>query len=233
MEFLGFLINSTTVQIQMPQKKLRKIQHDARWLLQHQSITVWDLACFVGKTTASSKAIWQALQGNPALMNSAFPEAEDNSVLASRFNIRLPLSEEAQQDLHWQVSLDQTLPLQDPLLPRVPNMTITSDASNTGWGACQGDITTGGTWSAQEMMHYINYLKLLAVFLASEGREQYDHPVPSVVLGPPSLETWAEHLQILHKVCNDLGVPLVPGEQEGSNTTIIFLGIPIDAIKQG
>ena len=29
-----------------------------------------------------------------------------------------------------------------------------------------GDITTGGTWSAQEMMHHINYLELLAAFLA-------------------------------------------------------------------
>ena len=134
-EFLGFLINSTTLQIQMPQEKLRKIQHDARWLLQHQSITVRDLARFVGKTTALSKAIWQAplhYRGIQALMNSVLPEAEDNSALTSRFNVRLPLSEEAQQDLHWWVSLDRTLPLQAPLLPRVPNMTITSDASNMG-----------------------------------------------------------------------------------------------------
>ena len=45
-------------------------------------------------------------------------------------------------------------------------MTITSDASTTGWGACLGDISTGGTWSAKEMMHHINYLELLAAFLA-------------------------------------------------------------------
>ena len=56
-EFLGFLINLLTLQIQMPQEKLRKIQHNARWLLQHQSITVQDLACFMGKTTASCKAV--------------------------------------------------------------------------------------------------------------------------------------------------------------------------------
>ena len=45
-------------------------------------------------------------------------------------------------------------------------MTITSDASNTGWGACLGGTTTGGTWSAQQMRHHINYLELLAAFLA-------------------------------------------------------------------
>ena len=62
--------------------------------------------------------------------------------------------------------VDRTVLLQAPLLPRVPSMTIMSDASTTGWGACLGDITTGGTWSAQEMMHHINYLELLAAFLA-------------------------------------------------------------------
>lgn len=96
-EFLGFQIDSVTLQIQMPQEKLRKIQHNARWLLQHQSITVRDLARFMGKTTASSKAIWQAplhYRGIQALMNSVLPETEDNSGLTSRFNVKLPLSVE-------------------------------------------------------------------------------------------------------------------------------------------
>ena len=53
-----------------------------------------------------------------------------------------------------------------------------------------------------------------------------------VILGPPSSETCAEHLQILHKVCNDLGVLLAPEKQEGPDTIITFLGITIDTIKQ-
>lgn len=153
----------------MPQEKLRKIQHGARWLLQQQSIAVRYLAHFVGKTMASSKAIWQAplhYRGIQALINLVVPRTEDNSVLASWFNIRLPLLEEVQQDLHWWISLDQTLPLQVSLLPWVPNMTITSDVSNTFWGTCLGDTTTRGTWLAQETMHHINYLELLAAFLA-------------------------------------------------------------------
>ena len=53
-----------------------------------------------------------------------------------------------------------------------------------------------------------------------------------VVLGPPSSETCAPHLQILHKVCNDLDVLLATEKQEGPDTTITFLGITIDTIKQ-
>ena len=103
-EFLGFLIKSVTLQTQMPQEKLRKIQQDARGLLQYQSVTVRDLARFMGKTTASCKAIWQAplhYRGIQALMNSVSPEAEDNPALTGWFNIRLPVSEEARQDLLW------------------------------------------------------------------------------------------------------------------------------------
>ena len=146
-EFLGFLINSVTLQIQMPQEKLRKIQQDARWLLQHRSVPVRDLARFVGKTTASYKAIWQAplhYRGIQALLNSVSPDTEDNSALTGRFNVRLPLSEEALQDLLWWVSLDRTVPLQAPLLPRVPSMIITSDASTMGWGACLRDMVSIG-----------------------------------------------------------------------------------------
>ena len=117
----------------MSQEKLRKIQHDARWLLQHQSITLWDLACFMDKTTASSKAVWQAplhYRGIQALMNSVLPEAEDNTVLTSRFNIRLPVSGSTTRPTL--VGIHRTdYTITSPLLPRVPNMTITSDASNT------------------------------------------------------------------------------------------------------
>ena len=103
-----------TLQIQMPQEKLRKIQQDARGLLQHQSVNVRDLARFVGKTTASCKVIRQAplhYRGIQALMNSVSLEEEDNSAQTGQFNIRLPLSEEAQQDHLWWVSLDRTVPL--------------------------------------------------------------------------------------------------------------------------
>ena len=122
-EFLGLLLKLVTLQIQMPQEKLRKIQQDVRGLLLYQSVTVRDLARFVGKTKASCKTIWQAplhYRGIQALMNSVSPEAEDNPALTGRFNIRLPLSEEARQDLLWWVSLDQTVPLQAPFYQESP-----------------------------------------------------------------------------------------------------------------
>ena len=37
---------------------------------------------------------------------------------------------------------------------------------------------------------------------------------------------------IFKQVCTELRVPLVPEKQEGPSTTILFLGIVIDTIKQ-
>ena len=45
-------------------------------------------------------------------------------------------------------------------------MIIESDASNIGWRARQGEIQTGGRWSVRETLNHINYLELLAAFLA-------------------------------------------------------------------
>ena len=53
-----------------------------------------------------------------------------------------------------------------------------------------------------------------------------------VVLGPPGSEECTEHLHILKRVCNDLGVPLAPEKQEGPSTCITFLGIIINIHRQ-
>ena len=48
-----------------------------------------------------------------------------------------------------------------------------------------------------------------------------------VVLGAPKSEECAEHLQILQRVCNNLGVSLVPEKQEGPSMCVTFVGIII------
>ena len=47
-------------------------------------------------------------------------------------------------DFLWWTFLDQDSMMVSALLPPVPDMNIQSDASNTGWGACQQEARTGG-----------------------------------------------------------------------------------------
>jgi len=51
-----------------------------------------------------------------------------------------------------------------------PTITAHSDASNKGWGALlNGQSQTGGLWPPKEVTHHINYLELLAAFLAMKS----------------------------------------------------------------
>ena len=50
--------------------------------------------------------------------------------------------------------------------PSSPTLVLESDASQKGWGARCMEISTGGLWSVTEAQHHINYLELLAAFLA-------------------------------------------------------------------
>jgi len=178
-EFLGFLVNSLSLHLAFPPEKMRKIQQEARTLIQRQLVSIRDLARFVGKASASARAIWQAPLHYRALQEVINSVAEADQPLASRisrFNINLHLSMEAKRDLSWWISLERDSLMVSPLLPRIPNMIIECDASNTGWGARKGDIRTGGQWSRAESSNHINYLELLAAFLAVQcfGKEQFN-----------------------------------------------------------
>ena len=148
MEFLGFLVDATILHLIFPAEKLRKIQQLAKHLLNEQNVSVRDLARFVGKTSASQKAIWQApihyraiqFLINSVMLMDQYPQDGPET----KFNAILKLTGEAENNLTWWSSLDRKIPLQSPLTPRIPIMTIESDASNMGWGARQGEQQTGG-----------------------------------------------------------------------------------------
>ena len=50
--------------------------------------------------------------------------------------------------------------------PSHPALVLESDASQKGWGAHCMETSTGGCWSSMEAQYHINYLELLAAFLA-------------------------------------------------------------------
>ena len=90
-------------------------------------------------------------------------QAEQISV---KFIANLNLIKEAKSDLTWWMSLDRKVPMQYPVLPQTPSMAKESDASNKGWGARQGKLSTGERWSLEESRYHI---ELLAAFLALQS----------------------------------------------------------------
>ena len=86
--------------------------------------------------------------------------------VAKKFITNLALTIKAKEDLNWWYALDGKVQMQCPLQSRLPTMTIESDAFNMGWRTQQCKLQTGRRWSLTKSSHHINYLKLLAAFLA-------------------------------------------------------------------
>ncbi|XP_072030413.1 uncharacterized protein [Amphiura filiformis] len=73
------------------------------------------------------------------------------------------------RELQWWVD---NLPTQSrQIVLGNPELTMTTDASNEGWGATLGVERIGGRWDSIEKQHHINILELLAVDLALKSFE--------------------------------------------------------------
>ena len=70
----------------------------------------------------------------------------------------------ATQELSWWVSSAPNT--YNVVIHGDPDITLTTDASQLGWECMLSTTRTGRMWSPAETSHHINYLEVLAVFLA-------------------------------------------------------------------
>ena len=135
-------------------------------------MSVRKLAKFVGKTTATVKALptvplhYRALK---RLMRSVSPKVSQSvchhSEMTAKFSMQVQLLPNARANLTWWVELTLEK-MGTAIIPPTPTLVLESDVSNMGWGATIGQERTGRLWSLQEAVHHINYLKLLAMLPA-------------------------------------------------------------------
>ena len=81
------------------------------------------------------------------------------------FHSHMTLTEDCKQELQWWV--DNIVSSHNVITHGHPSDTLTTDASQNGWGAVYDDTSTGGFWSDEEKSYHINYLELLAVIRGS------------------------------------------------------------------
>ena len=161
-EFLGMVVNSITMTIQVPGEKIKKIRQEAKTLLRSEEPSAREVSRIIGKMTAMSQAILPAPLFYRTLQRdlTRVLEAGEQS-----YDTPCPLSPGAREELQW-----WTMYLErwngKSLLVQQPNVVIESDASLRGWGAASDEITTGGPWSPQEKQYHINCLEILAASLA-------------------------------------------------------------------
>ena len=160
-EHLGFIIDSTNMQVTMTLDKTTKILDLITLTLDCDNQTIRQLARVIGKVNATKPANRHA----PLLTKNM--EIEKNfALIKERFNYdaTMTLSREAREDLIW---LTTNLGgISAPIRQSNPDYVINTDASNEGWGCYdpQSDTKSGGRWNAQEQEQHINTLELKAIW---------------------------------------------------------------------
>ena len=73
------------------------------------------------------------------------------------------LTKDCKKEVQWWV--DNMVTSHNVITRGQPSNTLTTDASQNGWGAVYNDTSTGGFWPDEKKSYHINYLELLAVFV--------------------------------------------------------------------
>ena len=155
------MISSREMIFKLPQARMKQIRVECRRTLQKEQVTVRELARIVGVLAATQLAVL------PAPLHYRALQAQKNEGLhhPHLYESTVSLNAQSQANLQWWIKCLDSVnrrPIQEP----PPSMTIESDASNTGWGAHCGMLTTRGQWSAKESKLHINCKEMLAAFLA-------------------------------------------------------------------
>lgn len=155
--FLGVEINLCKMMYYLPAEKLAKIRAECRRLLGKKSASLAELRSLIGKMVATRPAISFAVLHTRGLQFCL------NTLLA-REGHSTQLDDWACADMQWwihQSPASNGLPIHRPQ----PAITMSSDASNLGWGAATATGQASGPWTPEEDVYHINWKEMKAVWL--------------------------------------------------------------------
>jgi len=159
--FLGFYLDSTTMQMTLPNVKKNRVISKCRLVLDTVNLTVLQLSELIDMLVAASPATTYGMLYTKQL------EVEKTEMLLANngsYNVPLTLSHEAKNDIPWWINnIDSEF---RDMRPFIFNVEIFSDASPLGWGAVCNGIKAQGSWTVIESKLHINILELLAAFHA-------------------------------------------------------------------
>ncbi|XP_014217272.1 uncharacterized protein LOC106645836 [Copidosoma floridanum] len=160
-KFLGFIIDSVNFQISLPPDKRHRLHTFLRSLSTSDKICMKDLMKLIGTIVAACPAVAYGW-----LFYKTLERLKQKALARFGFNKRLliTLSPPAKEELLWWQQ--QVLVSNNKIRSFHFDVTIFTDASNTGWGAVCGSESAHGSWSSSERKKHINWLEIKAIFLA-------------------------------------------------------------------
>ena len=158
--FVGFVLDSVDMTVSLTREIAQKIIDFIHHIQSADIVIIRDVAKLIGMLVAT----FPAMQFGKLYYRQLELDKIDALSLAGHYEADMRLSKVAKQDLHWW--LENLCSAKNPIEQSKPSIVLTSDASARGWGAVRDKKSSDGRWNKQEQQHHINYLELLAGFLA-------------------------------------------------------------------
>ena len=137
-----------------------KVKSACEDLLHQKTVTIRTVAQVIGFLVSSFPAVEFAELHYRHLKRYKSSALRENK---GKFDSLMTLCAQSKTELTWWV--DNVLTSSRAISHGNPELILTTDASNLGWGAVCGDIFTGGFWSLDEQNYHINYLETKAVLM--------------------------------------------------------------------
>ncbi|XP_066589319.1 uncharacterized protein [Prorops nasuta] len=158
-KFLGFFLNSSSMQLELTEEKKLKIKELTKNYIQKSQCSIREFAHLLGLLVAASQAVKYAWVYIKSLERTKYLELLKNN---QNYDKLMYVPTYVKEDLQWwQTKIMQA---SNSMIRDKFDIVVFTDASLSGWGAdCNGE-QIHGIWSDDERRYHINYLELLAVY---------------------------------------------------------------------
>lgn len=158
-KFLGNIIDSTKLEVRLPENKKEKIKRELIKFKSLNKCKIRDFARFLGLLTSACQAVEYGWLYTKDLERCKYLNLKDDE----NYDKFMTIPKSLNPTFNWW--LDNI----DNAVCKIKSdeyaMEIYTDASTTGWGAACGGNTANGPWDEHERSLHINYLEILAAFL--------------------------------------------------------------------
>jgi hypothetical protein len=161
-QHLGMNINTNTMSISIPGKKIRSIRRQAYHLLYQQHTTVRTLAAFIGTALATQLGNQQARFRTRHLINHLNTARSSN---IHSWTQTCNITSTMRQELLWWIN-QLTNWNGKQMIQHRPTIQIFTDSSTDAWGIVHQQQQWQGQWTLQEQSQHINYKELLVIWKA-------------------------------------------------------------------
>ncbi|XP_068684357.1 uncharacterized protein [Montipora foliosa] len=150
--FLGFVLNSVTMTVQLTKSRKQKLKTVCLTLVNKETCTIQSVAEVIGVIVSSFPGVEHGPLHYRSLERDKSHALRENK---GNFGASMILSPSSRAELNWWISnVDTSLKL---ISHGEPELHIQTDASAHSWGGLRGEQRTGGRWTQQEASHHINY----------------------------------------------------------------------------